>query len=191
MTIHYYLAYGEFKGPGSVGTLEGTFEIADFSFGGAVAVDLKAPGGPGQPPPDFSEVTLSLSGQTAIPNFFIEAAAGKGMGVSIIGIDDQANTVMEIKLDGVLISGLFDNTEGFSLSLNYTKIKIDTTLNPLAGTRRVHLLWVSVEIYDDGARNLNMPPFSLSKRAAPAFDHGPTAALSGDKAVSDVLRDLR
>ena len=99
------------------------------------------------------------------------------MGVSIIGIDDQANTVMEIKLDGVLISGLFDNTEGFSLSLNYTKIKIDTTLNPLAGTRRVHLLWVSVEIYDDGARNLNMPPFSLSKRAAPAFDHGPTVAL--------------
>ena len=127
MTIHYYLAYGDIKGSIATDNVTGTFAIDEFSFGGSVDVNLTAAAGSEVSSPDFSEITLTLGNQSGIPNFFQEAAAGKGQSVSIIGIDDQANQVMEIKLDNVLLSGLFDNTEGFSLTLNYAQIEVDTT----------------------------------------------------------------
>ncbi len=138
MPTSYYLQIAGLNGGSTAQGHEGWFEISQYDFDVLSTLSLTSGGGAGAGKAQFSPLTVELALGPSLSKLLELVAEGRHLaGVRIEGVvesDGQAETVYELRLGDVVLTGLDEGNDGADrLTFGYGEIGVSVTPETASG----------------------------------------------------------
>ena len=193
MPTSYYLQIAGLNGGSTAQGHEGWFEISQYDFDVLSTLSLTSGGGAGAGKAQFSPLTVELALGPSLSKLLELVAEGRHLaGVRIEGVvesDGQAETVYELRLGDVVLTGLDEGNDGADrLTFGYGEIGVSVTPETASG----QLGTPETYAYDVAqAREISFASIA-APTTGPSFEGASDARRNGSAAYDARLRrDVR